>query len=72
MNSINKPVDPLPPEFSSYEEAADFWDTHDTMDYPDVFETVVVQAELRQRHYEVEIEPDIIPVLRKQAQLPES
>ena len=31
-------VDPIPDEFSSYEEAAEFWDTHDTTDYPDAFE----------------------------------
>jgi hypothetical protein len=31
-------LDPLPDEFSSYEEAADFWSEHDTADYPDAFE----------------------------------
>ena len=68
MNNSNKHLDPVPEEFSSYEEAADFWDAHDTTDYPDVFQTVSVPAELQQRHYEVEIEPDIIKVLRERAQ----
>ena len=36
-----KPIDPIPEEFASYEEAAEFWDTHDTTDYPDAFRTVV-------------------------------
>jgi hypothetical protein len=27
-------VDPIPDKFSSYEEAAEFWDTYDTADYP--------------------------------------
>ncbi len=42
MNDKPKQVDPIPEEFSSYEEAAEFWDTHDTTDYPDSFETVAV------------------------------
>jgi hypothetical protein len=47
-------IDPIPDEFSSYEEAAEFWETHDTTDYPDAFRTVEVRPELRRRHYEVE------------------
>ena len=35
-----KRVEPIPEEFGSYEEAAEFWDTHDTTDYPDAFRTV--------------------------------
>jgi hypothetical protein len=49
-------------EFASYEEAAEFWDTHDMTDFPEAFQTVEMQAELRQRHYEVEIDEDIIVV----------
>ena len=67
MNDRKKPIDPLPEEFESYEEAADFWDVHDITDYPEEFQTVEVQAELRQRHYDVEIEQDIIQVLRERA-----
>jgi hypothetical protein len=33
MSSKPKQTDPLPEEFASYEEAAEFWDTHDTTDY---------------------------------------
>jgi hypothetical protein len=28
-----KTTDPIPETFSSYEEAAEFWDTHDTTEY---------------------------------------
>jgi predicted transcriptional regulator len=35
-----KQVEPIPEEFTSYEEAAEFWDSHDTTDYPDAFRTV--------------------------------
>ncbi len=37
MKARKKHVDPIPKEFASYEEAAEFWDTHDTTDYPDNF-----------------------------------
>lgn len=62
-----KQIDPIPDEFSSYEEAAEFWDTHDTTDYPDAFRTVEVKSELRHRHYEVEIDSDVVNKLRARA-----
>jgi hypothetical protein len=68
MSKRNKPRKPVPKEFSSYEEAAEFWDSHDTTDYPDAFEDVVVNAELRKCHYEVEVDEDLMKVLRKKAQ----
>lgn len=66
----NKPkvIDPIPEEFAGYEEAAEFWDTHDTTDYPEHFETVSAQTELKNRRYEIEIDADLMPVLSKQAQ----
>ena len=60
MNDIKKHVDPTPDEFASYEEAAEFWDTHDTTDYPEASQTMDLQAELRRRYYEVEIDEDVI------------
>ena len=68
MNDKQKPIDPIPEEFASYEEAANFWDTHDTTDYPDSFEAVAVEAELKRRRYEVEIDEDLMKVLSEQAQ----
>ena len=29
MNNTKKPIEPIPEEFASYEEAAEFWDSHD-------------------------------------------
>lgn len=67
MNA-KKQIDPLPEYFSSAEEAAEFWETHDTTDYPGAFQTVPLEdAELRQRHYEVEIDPDLVDALREHA-----
>lgn len=65
--SKKKGVDPIPEEFDSYEEAAEFWDTHDTTDYPDAFRTVEVESEFRGRHFEVELEEEVMRKLRAQA-----
>jgi predicted HicB family RNase H-like nuclease len=68
MSDKQKQVDPIPEEFASYEEAAEFWDTHDTTDYLEGFETVAVEAELKRRRYEVEIDEELMKVLTEQAQ----
>ncbi len=69
MPDRGKRVDPIPNEFASYEEAAEFWDTHDTTDYPKALQPVQMEdVELRRRRYEVEIAEDVIRVLREQAQ----
>lgn len=60
-------IDPTPENFKSYEEAAEFWDTHDTTDYPDEFRTVEVNADLRARHVEIEIEDDLVEILKEKA-----
>jgi hypothetical protein len=60
-------VDPLPEEFATYDEAARFWDDHDTTDYPGTFRTVRVVSELRNRHYEIPIAPDVVRALRARA-----
>lgn len=62
-----KHVDPTPANFESYEEAAEFWDTHDTTDYLDEFRTVELETELRARHFEVELEEDVARVLEEKA-----
>jgi hypothetical protein len=54
MTVRKKHVDPIPEEFASYEEAAEFWDSHDTTDYPDAFRTVEAVVELRRRRYEAD------------------
>ena len=60
-------IEPTPANFESYEAAAEFWDTHDTTDYLDEFRTVQVNAELRVRHFEVEIDENVAKVLQVQA-----
>ena len=68
MSDKQKQIDPIPEEFASYEEAAEFWDTHDTTDYLDNFETVAVEAKLKHRRYEVEIDEELMKALTEQAQ----
>jgi hypothetical protein len=68
MSRKNKHIDSIPEEFSNYEEAAEFWDTHDTTDYPEAFQDIEVKAKFRKRHYELEVDEDIMKALRKQAQ----
>jgi len=65
--SKKKRIDPLPDEFSSYGEASDFWDTHDTTDYLDAFRTVEAKTELKHRYYEVELDEDLAKILSIQA-----
>lgn len=62
-----KPIDPIPEEFACVEEAAEFWATHDTADYPDAFRTVNVTGDLRTRRYEIEIDGDVVRALRARA-----
>ena len=66
--SKKKQIDPIPEKFASYEEAAEFWDAHDTTDYPDAFRTVAVEAKFRKRHYEIEIDADVVRTLQRLAQ----
>ena len=67
MSDKQKQIDPLPDEFASYEEAAEFWDTHDTTDYSEFFETVVVEAALCGRRLEVEVDDRLLEALQAQA-----
>lgn len=68
MSDTDNQVDELPEEFASYEEAAEFWDNHDTTNYLDNFETVSVEAELKRRRFEVEIDEDVMKALHERAQ----
>jgi hypothetical protein len=42
---MGKKTDPVPKEFSSYEEAAEFWGTHDTTDYLQNSHPVIVVSD---------------------------
>ncbi len=60
-------VDPIPEKFHSYEEAAEFWDTHDTTDYLEAFRTVETTTDLRRRRFELEIDMSVASILQIKA-----
>jgi len=62
-----KQIHPIPSEFASYEEAAEFWDQHDTTHYPGKLRTVKVVSEFRNRHYEIPIDGDVAISLQQRA-----
>ena len=63
----NKNVDPIPEKFDSYEDAAEFWGTHDTTDYPEAFETIQYESSFQGRQYEIEIPEELLLSLRQKA-----
>lgn len=67
MNDKQKQNDPIPDEFADYEDAAAFWEAHDTTDYLNDFETVATDAKLERRRFEVEVDEDLMKVLKSQA-----
>ena len=45
-----KQRDPLPKHFKSVDEAADFWDTHDSADYNEYFTEVDFEVDIKRTH----------------------
>ena len=66
MKSTKK-IDPIPDQFADYDEAAEFWDSHDTTEYLQDSIPVKVISEFRGHHYEIEIEESVAQALRKAA-----
>jgi hypothetical protein len=64
-----KKKDVLPETFSSYEEAGEFWDTHDSTDYIDDLIPVEAEVTMMRRYYEIEIEEDVMKALEERASL---
>jgi hypothetical protein len=62
-----KDIEPTPNHFDSYEDAADYWDKHDTTDYLDEFRTVTADTEFRQRFYEIQIDESVAKMLQEKA-----
>jgi hypothetical protein len=62
-----KKIDSIPKEFNSYEEAAEFWDKHDTTAYLESSRPVKVISEFREWVYEIAIDEGVAKILRKAA-----
>jgi len=67
MRNRSRPIDPLPDEFGSYEEAAEFWDTHSITDYEEFLEPVDLDVDIQRRHFEIEVDEESFLALRETA-----
>ncbi|MCX7011507.1 MAG: CopG family antitoxin [Candidatus Sumerlaeota bacterium] len=67
MAARKRKTEEIPETFASYEEAGEFWDTHDSADYLEHMTPVEVDARLRERRFEIEIDADVVAALRKRA-----
>ena len=57
---VAKNIDPIPKTFDSIEEAAEFWDTHDTADYEESLREVKdVKINIKTITREIKFEPDV-------------
>jgi hypothetical protein len=67
MKSKDQPRDDLPERFASLEEVAEFWDTHDSAAYAEHLVPVEVDADFRRRHFEIEVDEDVVHALTERA-----
>lgn len=67
MTNTNRRIDPLPKEFGSEEEAAAFWDKHSIADYAEFLEPVTFEADIKRRHFEIEVDEESFTALRNSA-----
>jgi hypothetical protein len=65
MRRTSKQVDPLPDEFKSYREAAEFWDTHSITDYEEFLEPVDLDVDIQRCHFEIEVDEESFLALRE-------
>ena len=57
----------MPENFESYEEAAEFWDTHDSTDFMNSLEEVEVEVDIQKKHYLIELDNDTAALLQERA-----
>ena len=67
MRRTSRQIDPLPDEFKSHQEAAEFWDTHSIADYEQFLEPIDVQVNVKRRHFEIEVDEESFRALRDSA-----
>ncbi len=63
MTDTNKRIDPLPEQFASEDEAAEFWDKHSLTDYEEFLEPVDFKADIKRRHFEIEVDEESFTAL---------
>ena len=63
-----KKRDPIPKEFKSIEEAAEFWDNHALTDYWDLTREVKMEVNIQRRVFLTALEPKLAKKLTAYAQ----
>lgn len=56
---LKKQHEPLPEQFSTIEEAAEFWDTHDSSKYDEHMGDVECVVDIKRRTYMVSLDHDL-------------
>lgn len=59
-----KTRDPLPEHFDNLEEAAEFWDTHDSGDYEEYFKDVECKFVIKKRTYLISMDGTLYDEVR--------
>jgi hypothetical protein len=67
MRNRDRRIAPLPDDFGSEEEAAQFWDTHSLSDYEESLEPVDLDVNIKRRHFEIEVDEESFLALRDTA-----
>ena len=61
-----KQKDEIPKEFRNYEEAAEFWEVHESSDYENSLQDV--EVDIPKRHFLVELDEEFSLILHRNAQ----
>ncbi len=61
---VSKHRDPLPEHFKTIEEAAEFWDTHDSADYEEYMKDVEFEVDIKRRTYLISLDSDLYRKVR--------
>jgi len=59
MRPNDKKREPIPRQFKSVAEAADFWDNHDLADYWDLTREATFEIDIQRRVFLTALEPDL-------------
>lgn len=69
MSKNKNKRDPLPEQFETIEEAAEFWDSHSLADYEDYQKEVDFEVDLKTEKNYFAIEKELSDAINKMAQL---
>jgi hypothetical protein len=63
-----KQREPLPEHFASLEEAAEFWDMHDSADYEEYMRDVECEVDIKRRQFLISLDSDLFSKVKSIAQ----